>query len=57
MTAINASYSHSCSVISVAMHNGAFYSLRNGDNLKVGAYILIYGDWPTSHLMKILMFL
>ena len=41
MTAINASYSYSSSVIFVAMHNGAFYSLRKGDNLKVAG---IYFD-------------
>lgn len=57
MTVVNASYSHSSSVIFVAMHNGAFYSLRKGDNLKVGTYILIYGHWPPFHLMKILVFL
>jgi hypothetical protein len=57
MTAVNASYSHSSSALFVAMHKGAFYSLRKGDNLKVGAYILIYGHWPPSHLTKILVFL
>jgi hypothetical protein len=36
MTAITASYSHSSSAIFVAVHNGAFYSSRKGDNLKSG---------------------
>jgi len=57
MTAINTSYSHFSSVIFVAMHNGAFYYLRTGNNLKLGAYIWIYVHWPPSHLTKILVFL
>jgi len=57
MTAVNASYSHSSSVIFVAVHNGAFYSSRRGDNPKLGAYVLIYGHWLPSHLMEILVFL
>lgn len=56
MSAVNPSYSHSSSAMFIAMHKGALYSLRKGDNQKVGAHILIYGHWPPSQLTQILVF-
>jgi hypothetical protein len=55
-TAITASYSYSSSVTFIAVHDGAFSSLRKGDYLKVEAHILIHKHFPTSHLTKVSVF-